>query len=44
MPLDEFAGMFGLALPAVSEPAAPQETQPQDDAPQDVVPPAAPQQ
>jgi uncharacterized protein YdgA (DUF945 family) len=26
MPLDEFAGMFGLALPAVSEPAAPQET------------------
>ena len=44
MPLDEFAGMFGLALPAVSEPAAPQETQPQDDAPQDVVPPSAPQQ
>ena len=44
MPLDEFAGMFGLALPAVAEPAAPQETQPQDDAPQDVVPPAAPQQ
>lgn len=38
MPLDEFAGMFGLELP-VSEPAAPQET-----APQEAVPPAAPQQ
>lgn len=25
MPLDEFAGMFGLALPAVAEPAAPQQ-------------------
>jgi uncharacterized protein YdgA (DUF945 family) len=39
MPLDEFAGMFGLALPAASEPAAPQETLPQE-----MVPPAAPQQ
>lgn len=43
MPLDEFAGMFGLELPAVSEPA-PQEPLPQETTPQEVVPPAAPQQ
>ena len=39
MPLDEFAGMFGLALPPVPAPAEPQETLPQE-----VVPPVAPQQ